>query len=131
MATTAICTVTVQKGLGVRPSGLSVVQIMDVSKWVVVVEPFVAVASALGRISFALYLKALFSKVLKWQSYSLWVAIVLQVVSTILIIVADLTQCGTHLTAQWNPQYAESHHIKCLEWGAAAAYVQGSKYDRI
>ena len=127
-AAMAISTVSVQKGLGVRPSDLSVLQIVDISKWVVIVKPFIAVASALGRISFALYLKALFSKVLKWQAYSLWIIVIFQIITTIFIIVADLTQCGTHLRAQWDLQYEETEHIHCVLFGATAAYIQGGEY---
>jgi len=126
----ALCSVAVQKGLGVRPADLSIVQIMETSKWVVIVEPFVAGASALGRISFAVYLRTLLSKMLKWQIYSLWAIIVLQAVSTVMIIVADLTVCGTHISAQWNTQYAQENHIRCVSDATPSTYVQGGMMTR-
>lgn len=94
-------------GLGRHITTLSDYNRLHAIKWIVVIQFFAIVTSMFGRISFSAFLLQIVGPHKRWQRTCLWGVIVLQLVVTIPTLIQIYTQCGTNLSALWDPATAE------------------------
>ncbi|KAF2158240.1 hypothetical protein K461DRAFT_318215 [Myriangium duriaei CBS 260.36] len=113
-------------GLGRHLSNLSDVQRENALKWITLSEPFAVLSSMFGRIGFAFYLLNLVAPSDGVQRNLLKVVMVFQFIANVAVVIQILAQCGTHLSAQWDPVAAATATCQSPLVETYFGYVQSS-----
>lgn len=101
---------------------------MHAVKYIIIIQAFAITTSALGRISFAIFLLQLVGPSKRWQKAFLWGVVTLQLVVTIPTLIQIYTQCGTHLSAMWDPAIAAHHSCDSPDIQTIIGFVQSGQY---
>ncbi|KAF1352603.1 hypothetical protein BDV97DRAFT_150728 [Delphinella strobiligena] len=111
-------------GLGRHIASLSDYNRMHAVKYIIMIQAFAITTSALGRTSFAIFLLQLVGPSKRWQKAFLWGVVTLQLVVTIPTLIQIYTQCGTHLSAMWDPAVAAHHSCDSPNIQTIIGFVQ-------
>lgn len=61
------------------------------------------------------------------KRYLLYAIVAVQAISNVVTIVQINAQCGTHLSALWDPEVSKTAHCQSVEVETTFAYVQSGK----
>lgn len=90
------------------------------------IESFSVLTSFLGRVSFAFFLLSVIGHTKEAARMTLYALIIVQVVINGLVIIQVYTQCGSKMSALWDPAVAATAHCINPDVETYIGYVQAS-----
>ena len=123
----ALLTEAQSHGLGQHIWSLPKGQTKQALKYILIQEGPACLTSTFGRVSFALFLLVLLGRTARPKRAVLWCIVAVQVTINLIVVVQIYAQCGTQVSALWDPEVAAIARCQNVSVETNLGFVQSGE----